>query len=224
MLIDYHPEVVRQIREMGAVCKTEQPEFDCISREVDRVLYNMFATTADEHGIARFEEELGIVPVPGKELEERRILVLIRMVKKNLSFREILQLVQKYSKEVDLMPHYADDELEVVVDNVANVESIYRALDEIIALNIFIYLSHEDVFTYAMQEIKAKLDLESAVCILENAKLFNKSEADMEASVVGAECFKDFVAVKQYDLWHLYGSVKLDGSRLLDAEEIEEVL
>ena len=97
MLIDYYPRVVGQIREMKEICKAEQPEFDNISKEIDRLLANMFIATSDEHGIARFEEELGIVPTLEQSIEERRIVVLIRVAKKNLSFKDILNLIQNYS-------------------------------------------------------------------------------------------------------------------------------
>lgn len=226
MLIDYYPSVVKKIREMQAICQAEQPELDNVGREVDRVLANMLATTAEEHGIARFEEELGIVPVPGQKLEERRAMVLVRMVKKNLSFREIVGLMQKYSKEINLMPDYAAEELEVAIgDQVRDTRSVYRMLDDLISLNIFIYLSHEDFMS--PMESKAFLEemaweIDAGTC--NDVKLFDKSEADWETSIKTVESLGDVLAIKQHNLWYLDGSVMLDGSRVLDAEEVIEEL
>lgn len=190
MLIDYYPRVVGQIREMKEICKAEQPEFDNINKEVDRLLANMFITTSDEHGIARFEEELGIVPTPEQSIEERRIVVLIRVAKKNLSFKDILNLIQNYSSEIDLAPDYDNDELSVIVgDAVNNVGTIYKTLDGILGLNIYIYFAYEATAFLEMKETPKALDLETTVNWWGNRK----------------------------DAWYLDGSVKLDGSRLLNA-------
>ena len=190
MLIDYYPRVVGQIREMKEICKAEQPEFDNISKEIDRLLANMFIATSDEHGIARFEEELGIVPTLEQSIEERRIVVLIRVAKKNLSFKDILNLIQNYSSEIDLAPDYNNDELSVIVgDAVNNVETIYKTLDGILGLNIYIYFAYEATAFLEMIETTKALDLETTVNWWGNRK----------------------------DAWYLDGSVKLDGSRLLHA-------
>lgn len=190
MLIDYYPRVVGQIREMKEICKAEQPEFDNINKEVDRLLANMFITTSDEHGIARFEEELGIVPTPEQSIEERRIVVLIRVAKKNLSFKDILNLIQNYSSEIDLAPDYDNDELSVIVgDAVNNVGTIYKTLDGILGLNIYIFFAYEATTFLEMIETPKALDLETTVNWWGNRK----------------------------DAWYLDGSVKLDGSRLLNA-------
>lgn len=190
MLIDYYPRVVGQIREMKEICKAEQPEFDNISKEIDRLLANMFIATSDEHGIARFEEELGIVPTPEQSLEERRIVIMIRAAKKNLSFKDILNLIQNYSSEIDLIPDYDNDELSVIVgDAVNNVGTIYKTLDGILGLNIYIYFAYEATTFLEMIETPKALDLETTVNWWGNQK----------------------------DAWYLDGSVKLDGSRLLNA-------
>ena len=190
MLIDYYPRVVGQIREMKEICEAEQPEFDNISKEIDRLLANMFIATSDEHGIARFEEELGIVPTLEQSIEERRIVVLIRVAKKNLSFKDILNLIQNYSSEIDLAPDYNNDELSVIVgDAVNNVETIYKTLDGILGLNIYIYFAYEATAFLEMIETTKALDLETTVNWWGNRK----------------------------DAWYLDGSVKLDGSRLLNA-------
>lgn len=190
MLIDYYPRVVGQIREIKEICKAEQPEFDNISKEVDRLLANMFITTSDEHGITRFEEELGIVPTPEQSIEERRIVVLIRAAKKNLSFKDILNLIHNYSSEIDLVPDYNNDEMSVIVgDMVNNVGTIYKTLDGILGLNIYVFFAYEATAFLEMIETPIALEMETTVNWRGNRK----------------------------DAWYLDGSVKLDGSKLLNA-------
>ncbi len=244
MLIDYYPRVVGQIREMKEICKAEQPEFDNISKEIDRLLANMFIATSDEHGIARFEEELGIVPTPEQSLEERRIVIMIRVAKKNLSFKDILNLIQNYSSEIDLIPDYDNDELSVIVgDTVNNVGTIYKTLDGILGLNIYIYFAHEDTAFLEMIETSKEIEMETTVnwwlsnpkiwCLNGSVKLDGSKKldavlwaqtaaADLETSVKVTETFKDITVTMQRDLWYLDGSVKLDGSKKLDAKKIKE--
>ena len=131
-----------------------------------------------------------IVPTLEQSIEERRIVVLIRVAKKNLSFKDILNLIQNYSSEIDLAPDYNNDELSVIVgDAVNNVETIYKTLDGILGLNIYIYFAYEATAFLEMIETTKALDLETTVNWWGNRK----------------------------DAWYLDGSVKLDGSRLLNA-------
>lgn len=152
MLIDYLPTVVQKIREMKEICIAEQPEFDSINREIDRLLANRFISKADEEGIEQYEKELGIVPMPGQSLEERRIAVLLKTRKKNLSFKNIINLIRNYSETIDLLPDYDKEELNVITSGTKNIDMIYDTLDEIIALNITIHIStaesgHEKIGT-----------------------------------------------------------------------------
>lgn len=141
MLIDYLPIVVQKIQEMKEICVAEQPEFDSINREIDRLLANRFISRADEEGIEQYEKELGIAPIPGQSLEERRIAVLLKTRKKNLSFKSIINLIRNYSDTIDLLPDYDKEELNVITSGTKNIEMIYDTLDEIIALNISIHFA-----------------------------------------------------------------------------------
>lgn len=244
MLIDYYPRVVGQIREMKEICKAEQLEFDNISKEIDRLLANMFITTSDEHGITRFEEELGIVPTPEQSIEERRIVIMIRVAKNNLSFKDILNLIQNYSSEIDLTPDYDNGELSVIVgDAVNNVGTIYKTLDRILGLNIYIYFAYEATAFLEMIETSKAVEMETTVnwwlsnpkiwCLNGSAKLDGSKKldavlwvqtvaVDLETSVKVTETFKDITVTMQRNCWYLDGSVRLDGSKKLDAKKIEE--
>lgn len=244
MLVDYYPRVVGQIREIREICKAEQPEFDNINKEVDRLLANMFITSSDEHGIARFEEELGIVPTSEQSIEERRIVVLIRAAKKNLSFKDILNLIQNCSSEIDLAPDYDKDELCITLgDMVHNSRTIYRILDDILALNIYLYIAYETIDCIEMVETSKQIDLETTIdwwlsnpriwCLdgavklngtkKLNAVLWKQTAAiSMETSVATVEEFENATVTMQRNLWYLDGSVKLDGSKKLNAKKIKE--
>ncbi len=222
MLIDYYPKVIRQIREMREICKAEQPEFDNVNAQADRLLANMFITTADYRGIERMEKEFGITPALGQDLEERRIQILVRAAKKSLSFKDVLSLMHNYSPEIDLDPDYDREELNVTVgDMVNNVREIYKTLDEISGLNIYIYFTHVSEAVLRVQEPGKAMELETTV----REWLGNGNQltgAEMKTRMDTMETFKDATLTRQHDIWRLDGNIGLDGSRILDAEEIKE--
>lgn len=244
MLLEYLPQVVGQIKEMGEICNAEQPEFKNVSKEIDQILRNMFITTSDERGIVRFEKELGIVPTPGQSIEERRMIALIRTTRKKLSFKDIIILVQKYSGgEIDLIPDYESNELSVIVGDVKDTRAVYKILDDILGLNIYIYMTHTDTQLLEMSEMSKEIEMETTAnwwlsnpkiwCLNGSVKLDGNKKldavlwvqtaaADLETSVKATETFTDITVTMQRDLWYLDGSVKLDGSKKLDAKKIKE--
>lgn len=74
-LVSYLPEFMQSYIEPVAALEGENPEFDIMWKEVDRVLCNRFITTADKYGISRFEKILGIRPQSSDSLEMRKIRV-----------------------------------------------------------------------------------------------------------------------------------------------------
>lgn len=221
MLIDYCPKVVGQIREIKEICKAEQPEFDRIITEMDRLELNRFILSVDEINIVRLEKELGIIPLPGQSLEERRITVLIRSVRKNLSRREIENIIHKHSEEIWLFADYNKDELKVMVgDSVNNIPTIHKNLDEIIALNIFIFFSYETAVKSGIKDgpkaIRLKTKVKWQECETQHKTV------KLSSTIYTEEQFNDVSLCKSKDLCYLDGSLFLDGSRFLDAEIIKE--
>ena len=191
MLIDYLPEVVKQIKEMQAITAAEQPEFDLIEATIEQILANTLITTADEHGIEKFEKELGIEPKKEQTLEERRIAIMVRSAKKNLSFADVQNIMYGYSGEIILQTDYNADEIAVFLgDNVEDVPKIYKILDEILSLQVFIYFIKETTTKMQFTEKPVELNLETTI----NWWLSNANT------------------------WALDGSVPLDGSKLLNSK------
>ena len=71
--VDYYlPPFMQNYKEPVAALEAEQPEFVIVWKAVDRILYNRFIATADEYGISRYENLLGIYPSDEDTLESRR--------------------------------------------------------------------------------------------------------------------------------------------------------
>ena len=77
-LLSYWMPLLRKIKEFKEIAKTEEPELRYILEAIDRTLANMFIEIADEYGIKRFENMMGLYPEEGDSLETRRFNVLIK--------------------------------------------------------------------------------------------------------------------------------------------------
>lgn len=139
MLIDYLPPVVKKIKDIQEICKVEQPYFDEATAEIENILCRAFITLADEKGIERLEKVYGLTPEQTATLEQRRVNLLIRNIKKNLSLSEVLTILFNYTVNVELKCDYnADEAIITLKDEVTDIAVIYKALDEIAPLNIYI--------------------------------------------------------------------------------------
>ena len=81
-LLGYWMPVLRQLKEFKEIAKAETPELKYILEQIERTLNNMFIETADEYGIKRFEDMMGIYPEAGASLETRRFNVLVKWTDK----------------------------------------------------------------------------------------------------------------------------------------------
>lgn len=140
MLIEYLPPVVNKIKEMQAICNAEQPEFDEMAAEIDQVLLNMFITTANEYGISRFEQELGIKPKEGSDLEERRLVVLTRANKDKVSASKLISILSNYAAGTQIYKDFNEFVATIVLNaDATSLQTIFEILDERLPLNIYYY-------------------------------------------------------------------------------------
>lgn len=77
-LLSYWMPLLRKLYEFKQIAIAEEPELRYILEAIDRTLANMFIETADEYGIKRFEDMMGLFPEEGDSLETRRFNVLIK--------------------------------------------------------------------------------------------------------------------------------------------------
>lgn len=139
MLIDYLPPIVKKIRELQEICAAEQPNFDEAEKEIENILCRVFVSQADEKGIMRFEKVYRITPSPEETIEQRRVNILIRNIKRNISLSEVLTILYNYTVNIELDCDYNKDEAIITLkDETTDIAIIYKALDEIAPLNVYI--------------------------------------------------------------------------------------
>ena len=78
-MLSYWPEAVRRVLDMQAVIDAEAPELTLIGTAEQYVLDDSRLGTMNEARIAEWEQILGITPVSGSTLENRRDTIIARI-------------------------------------------------------------------------------------------------------------------------------------------------
>ena len=75
----YYPQVIQSIEEFKAIANAEYPEFEDMEQAKNRVTDDAYLVTMSEERIAQWEHILGIVPIGGSSVEDRRGTVTARI-------------------------------------------------------------------------------------------------------------------------------------------------
>ena len=170
-LLSYWLPILRNLKEFKEIAKAEEPEIILLLLECDRTLNNMFIETADEYGISKFEEMMGIYPEEGATLDTRRFAVLVKWSDKLPYTEETLKNLLEVLCGADgytLKTDYANYELTVKLSlsNEDNVEEVKELLDRVAPANLvqkvllfnthFILseVTHEQLSTYTYKEVR----------------------------------------------------------------------
>lgn len=117
-LLSYWMPELKQFKEFKEVAKAEEPELRYLLEAVDRTLNNMFIETADEYGIKRFENMMGIYPEEGESLDTRRFNVLVKWNDKvPYTDKELYNRLLSICGSADrfsIAEHYTDYWIEVI--------------------------------------------------------------------------------------------------------------
>lgn len=161
-LIDHLPPFMQEFREMQHIMAAENPEFQELCDELERVKNNQFILTCDEEGIARYERTLRITPSATDSLESRRFDVLMKYNDTKVYTDETLdemlksfcgangyEIVRKYKQyKVDINTHLS-------IKN--SYDSTHNFLKKIMPCNLVTTITNE-----LNQDAKADLFVGSA--------------------------------------------------------------
>lgn len=163
-LLRYWMPILRNIKEFKEIAKTEEPELRYILEAIDRTLANMFIETADEYGIKRFEDMMGLYPNKGDSLETRRFNVLIKWNDKvpytdKELYNRLLSLCGGADK-FEITEKYKEYLIEIVTHLGVNgaFDAVTNLLEEMLPCNIVLDLKN-------ILEAKKDTPLNSCVAI-----------------------------------------------------------
>lgn len=113
-LVSYLPPFMQVYKECVAALEAENPEFTLLWETAGEILGNHFISTANEHGISRFEKLLGIFPAEVENLDVRRARVQNRWFNVApytlrvlaLKLAELLGGEHRFSIETDFLEAY----------------------------------------------------------------------------------------------------------------------
>ena len=78
-LIDYLPQVLKEVRELKLLLQSEQVEIANLWGLIDNVLNDQFVVDSTENGVGRWEKILGIIPKATESLDARKFRILSRL-------------------------------------------------------------------------------------------------------------------------------------------------
>lgn len=77
-LIEHLPLFIQQFREIKHIMEAENPEFQLVIDESEKIKNNQFIESSDLSGISKFEKLLNILPSPDDTLESRVSRIMTR--------------------------------------------------------------------------------------------------------------------------------------------------
>lgn len=133
-LLKYMPDYYNGVYEMEELLKAQSKGLYQFDEKINRTLLNEFIIQADEKGISVFEDQAGIKPDSGANLETRRNNVLLRLLPpKPLTTRYLNHLLEvmnlKSKAKVDYAKHFAVVEAESTDVSVDKVNSMKYVLN-----------------------------------------------------------------------------------------------
>lgn len=116
-LIQYLPLFIAEYKEIQHIMDAENPEFQFIVDEGERIKNNQFIITCNEIGISKFEKLLNIVPNIDDTLEARISRVIIRWSDSiSYTHRALIERLNNLCGEGNyvVLPNYDKYELEII--------------------------------------------------------------------------------------------------------------
>lgn len=75
----YYPQVIQSILEFQAIIDAEYPEFEALESGNDRLLADAYLLTMTESRVKEWENMLGIRPLEGSSIDDRRETIVARI-------------------------------------------------------------------------------------------------------------------------------------------------
>ena len=76
---NYYPQVIQSILEFQAIIDSEYPEIESVLDGTERVIDDAYLTTMSDDRIEQWENMLGIQPIEGSSVSDRRETVIARI-------------------------------------------------------------------------------------------------------------------------------------------------
>ncbi len=146
-LIEHLPPFLQEFREYNYITDAENPEFQLVSNESERIKNNQFIESSDLVGIAKFEKLLNIVPLVDDTLEARISRVLTRWNDAiPYTYRSLIERLEVLCGQgnytIELRPNLYELDLKVYLPFSGQVNELEYMLSYIVPANIVVTSSN----------------------------------------------------------------------------------
>ena len=146
-LLSYWMPALRKILEFKEIALTEEEELRSLLEATERTINNLFIETADEYGIKKFEDMMGITPEMGDTLSIRRSRVLTRWASREIYTSSALHdLLTAYCGEgkFNIEELYNAYVVRIIAEMPVkgSMETVHSALREILPCNLELILNN----------------------------------------------------------------------------------
>jgi hypothetical protein len=174
-LIEYLPDVLREVREYRALMYGEQPEISDLLAGIQDALNNEFVLSSDEYGVRRWEKILGIVPKAAYTLDERKFAILARLSEQlPYTYRALEQILnelcgvdgyrmtllnEEYTLEVwvQLIAKHKFDEADALLKRIVPANLIIKLALEFNRYSTLKQFTHEFLSGYTHRQLRDQL-------------------------------------------------------------------
>lgn len=169
-LIEYLPAFIAEYREMKRIMEAENPEFQLIADEGERIKNNQFIISCDSSGISKFEKLLNITPYSEDSLDSRKFRVLSRWGGgESYTWETLLQKMNSLcDTDFEVRGYWNQYELRITthLDQQGQIKELENILDymipaniEVISDNDLIYTLKGDIYTCAVGSGTCEIEL-----------------------------------------------------------------
>ncbi|MDO4301529.1 MAG: DUF2313 domain-containing protein [Clostridia bacterium] len=137
-LIDYLPQVLKEIYEFKVLCDTGDKEIEKLKYGIDDIFKEMFVYTAGNEGLTRLENILNLTVPADDDIDFRRFQILTKL---NGSERNLIKKIQIIvGDDFDVDYYWSEYRLSVKLPlkNKKYLDAVKQMLDETVPLNLII--------------------------------------------------------------------------------------
>ena len=162
-LIDYLPEVLKDIREFELIMSSEQQEIENLWKNLNRYVDNSFIISQDEKTVEKWEKLLDIRAKDNDSLELRNLRISSifneQIPYTVRSFRRMLTALVGNEREFKLSISRDRVDVKLALGSRELVKEVDKLLDRIVPLNMFIslgllYASYKGLKRFTHKELK----------------------------------------------------------------------
>lgn len=187
-LIEHLPSFIQQFREIRQIMNAENPEFQLVIDEGERIKNNQFIETSDLNGISRFEKLLNIHPSSDDTLQSRISRIMTRWNDVvPYTYRALIQKLVQLCDGLNftINSNFNEYKMEIIthLELSGQVDELQYLLGYIIPVNLEL-TSKNDIYCNS----NGKLNIAAGMALCQNFELSDSFKADFKVqgnSIIG---------------------------------------